>query len=322
MTKKTEITREVLKTAAIPPTKWRPITDDESAEAIEGLAAIVGKKQASQPSMVRRLGRLKDGDAFVLAIDTSTAQFPQNWVPCEGAPGSHAVAFPMETAVAILNSDVNPETQLQAMQERYDQYAAEQEQKRADEARRATEIRRNKDKAEAEARTCRASDWVLLSGWQRFAALLALAVEKRDPALAGEIRAVLAMNLSGSDEAFPRSPAWFSALNLDTLTGDHRAGLEGAARDERDRAILASCPPRTRDQIALMAGSDLHAQAEQWRLISESRRRESEMQATAEAASQPKAEARDVAEAHRAVPFRLSRDEAAQRAARVGKGAL
>jgi hypothetical protein len=315
-----EISRETLKAAAVPATKWRPVTDAESGEAIEALSALVGKK-ARQPSMVRRLGRLKDGGAFVLAIDVPTACFPQNWVPYEGAPGSHAVAFPMETAVAILNSDVNPEAQLQAMQERFDVYLKEQEQKAADEQKRATEIRRDKDKAEAEARTCRASDWGLLSGWQRGFALLALTVAKRDPVLADEIRAILGMNLSGSDAAFPRSPEWFSGLNLDTLDGATRAGLAGTAQSEKDAAVLASCPPQTLGQIRLMVGGDDHACAQQWRLISESRRREAESQVRAEAGEQARVATRDQVAADRAMPRRLDRDSLAQLAGQSGKGA-
>jgi len=316
---KIQVTREVLKTAAIPATAWRPIDDNEAPAAIEALAAIVGKKQASQPSMVRRLALAKDGASILLTVDVPV-KGGLGWYPWEGSPSFHSVAYPLEVGVAILQSPLNPEVELAEMRTRHDTYVREQEQKAADEARRASEIRKGKEKLEQERRVFRGDDWGLLCGWQRFAAALGLAVEKQSPELASAIRGVLAKSLAGADEDFPRA-RWSEGLALDGLDGSRRAGLEGAARDEKDRAILASCPPRTRDQISLMSGSDLHAQADQWRLIDDARRRERELQAQAAAGEQARVATRDQVAADRAMPRRLDRDSAAQRAAQVGKGA-
>jgi hypothetical protein len=181
--------------------------------AVAALAKAVGRL-SKQPSYQRRLACTVDGNTFLLVIENCRWREPRSIVPfddadafaCAGVP----VALPIESAVQLLQSDdANPEKELARRRAK----AAAREAATAERHRKEIEASRAEaerlQKAEEERVSFKAAAWAKLNPLEKFAARLAVAVEKDNPSLAAGIRA--AIDAPVSDDAFPRA-RWFESL--------------------------------------------------------------------------------------------------------------
>jgi len=221
---------------ALPRERWREPTNDEAAAGLQVLGKLVGKAEAASPTWVRRLAVTADGKAWLLMVNGSMVnQWP---LPPFGWPA----ALPMGEAVELLQSDRNPELELERQ--------LAQARKQQDEAAERTRRTRARQQAEAEARArleqerrdFRAAEWTLLVGWQRFACRLALAVEGAIPELARAIRAAVAAELvPDKADSFPRG-VWFEGLGVEGLDEGQREAAGRLAQGERDAWTVATVP--------------------------------------------------------------------------------
>jgi hypothetical protein len=261
MFKSPEITKESIAKAALPQSAWRPVRDEELEAAIDELTKLVSKREASKPTWTRRLGVLTNGGGFVVSVDVPRPVLMPEWQPHpEGVePAVVVVGYAMRFAVSLLQSDLSPEIELAARRAQQAKFNAEQAKKRAAEAAALEAKRQARAKLEQEARDYRAEDWKLLSGLQRFAARLALAVEPRDSKLAADLRGIVAQSLAGDEpDTFPRGN-WFAGLGLDGLSPQRRQDLVRAAQGERENIAIEEIPRDKLPPLRAMNGSDNRA---------------------------------------------------------------
>ena len=200
-----------------PIANFRRPTDDELGGLVDTLADLIGEK-AELPSWQRRLA-IGDGNEILLLLDV-----PTTWIsPGDGAhdvapePGQRLrdwlgfaqQAFPLNTAVELLAGRSNPELELTRRREilaKRDEIRAQHKAKKDAEA--AAEA---KEKKEAEERKTkwREPAWNNITPEQRLVLSMSLAVEKRDPALAEELRDLAA--LQGGFLPLPRTEWWLPA---------------------------------------------------------------------------------------------------------------
>jgi hypothetical protein len=292
---KPEITQETVDKAAIPAGRWRFVTDAEHADAVAALAEIVGKKTAAMPSWQRRLGVRTDGtEGFALAIEIPLIGIRgERYFGSAIPPKFSTVAYALSVGVAILQSSLNPEIELADRRAQHAEFLAEQDRKRAAEAEALRKHHADRAAAEQERATCRAGDWGLLARLERFATRLALAVESRDPALAADLRSIVAQSLTeegDGPETWPKTPAWFAGLGLETLSPDRRQDLQNGAADERMDAILRTVPPDKLPSLKLLHGSEKSALVRGWLALRHAILRERDRDgraASAKAAAEP-----------------------------------
>jgi hypothetical protein len=236
---KNEVNAQELLKQAVPTGHWRYILDNEHPAAIEALKAVLGR-EAKLPSWQRRLAVTADGATFLIVIDDCRWRHPSSiagWNELDvlnttGLP----TALPIEAAVQLLNSDQSPEKELQ----RRRALAAERDLKVAERAR----IEAEKARAEVaevnrerQARLDNRADiWEKLNPLQQFGARLALAVEKRDPKLAADIRT----SVDASPSDFPLGQWW--------------TGLDRTMEAIRVAAVYEIIPIETRTLLKLQHG--------------------------------------------------------------------
>ncbi|MGA7741182.1 MAG: hypothetical protein WBP56_14460 [Polyangia bacterium] len=257
---------------------WRQVTDEELPAALAALTEIIGKKTAAQPSMQRRLGIMRDGSAYVLALEIpADAIIGQPWHPSPNGPPQFTVCgFTIAKGLELLQGPLNPEAELTDRRRRYDEYQKAETAKRAAEARAIADVQAQRLNEEVERQKCHAGEWALLNSLERFAARLALAVESRDAGLAADLRKLVADRLAGADddaEAWPRNPAWCTGLALEGLPPERRQALAMQSQGEREIMELETVPRDKLPSLRLMAGDSRTAVLAYWKQISRAVRR-------------------------------------------------
>ncbi|MGC9986685.1 MAG: hypothetical protein ABSF35_24095 [Polyangia bacterium] len=256
---------------------WRQVTDEELPAALAALTEIIGKKTAAQPSMQRRLGIMRDGSAYVLALEIpADAIIGQPWHPSPNGPPQFTVCgFPIAKGVELLAGPLNPEAELTDRRQRYDQYLKGETAKRAAEAKAIADTQAQRLNEEVERQKCHAGEWALLNSLERFACRLALAVESRDAGLAADLRKLVADRLAGTDddaEAWPRNPAWASGLGLEALSAERRQDLAMMAQGERENATMETIPRDRLPSLKVMTGNSRTGIIAQWRAFTRANR--------------------------------------------------
>jgi hypothetical protein len=258
--------------------QWRAVTDDELPAALAALSDLVGKKTAAQPSWARRLGVLRDGTGFVLALEIVADEIiGLPWHPSPSGPPQFIVAgFPLAVGVELLQGPLNPEAELMDRRRRYSEYLAAQSAKAAAQAKASADQQASQAREDEERGRFHADDWRLLNEVQRLAVRLALALEPRDVALAGDLRALVRDSLTGLDddpESWPRTPAWCQGLGLEGLSAERRQALALEVVGERENRQLEQIPRDRLPSLKLMAGNDRAAVLAHWQQISRLNRR-------------------------------------------------
>jgi hypothetical protein len=194
--------------AAVPAGLWRLVTDEEHPQAIAALTKLIGR-EAKLPSWQRRLGTMSDGKGWILAIDALS--------PLYASPAPSAkvttirIGLPLAIGVEVLQSANSPEAEATRRQKAHEEHLkAEAEAKRIADEKAAAEVARTRKEREDRA-NFRADDWAAATPLERFCGLLALAVEKRDPKLAADVRAACAGAQNATD--FPKA-AWFEGIGV------------------------------------------------------------------------------------------------------------
>jgi hypothetical protein len=233
--------QELLK-QAVPTGHWAFVSDADHSSAVAALAKLIGR-ESKQPSWQRRLAISTDAaKTYLLVVDSCHWREPSSVVPFDDAD-SYAttalpVALPLEVGVQLLQSEANPELELARRRAKAAaREAARVERNRAEIARsraEAAEIAR----VEQERIDCRADNWAKLSPLEKFAARLALAVEKADPSLAAGIRA--AIDAPTSDDAYPRA-RWFE-------------GFPRILEDQRVAQVYAALPKEQEFALRMQYG--------------------------------------------------------------------
>ena len=249
----------------LPLATWRPIVDAEHDAAVAALAKITDKKTAAQPSMQRRLGILRDGSAYVLALEIVSEEIiGQPWHPSPAGPPQFIVCgFLLPVGVELLQGPLNPEAELNDRRQRYDQYLKGEAAKAAAQAKASADQQASQAREAEERGRFRADDWRLLNEVQRLAVRLALALEPRDAELAG---------IDDSVESWPRAN-WFAGLGLEGLSAERRQNLALQAVGERENALLEQIPRDRLPSLRLMAGGDRAAVIAHWAQFSRVSRR-------------------------------------------------
>jgi hypothetical protein len=171
------------------------------------------------PSWQRRIALDAESGELVLLLDV-----PRLWISTgDGAfvvapePGERLMSwlaaeqlgFPVETAVELLRGGASPELELsrrrQILKTRDEIRAAHQAEKDA----KAEAERKEREEAEARKTKWREPAWNNITPEQRLVLSMSLAVEKRDPALAEELRDLAA--LQGGFLPLPRTEWWLPA---------------------------------------------------------------------------------------------------------------
>jgi predicted nucleic acid-binding protein len=194
-------------------------TDAQMPACVDALAGVVGEGKASLPSWQRRLALDGTTGELVILLDV-----PRRWlstgdnayvVAPEPGPALAAwlaaeqVAWPVDTALALLAGSESPEAELERRREmvrvRDGIRAARQAEKDAKAATAA------KAEAEAEERVVvyREPAWEKLTNEQRLLIAVSLRLEVRDPALAADLRELAA--LQGGFMPLPRTRWWLPA---------------------------------------------------------------------------------------------------------------
>jgi hypothetical protein len=196
--------------AEIARSQWRLPTDEETKTGLAELEKLIGPKLAKAPGWLRRLCIIKASGA-VGCVVTHVRQAMHPEAPWRDSDDVHPVpiALPLASAVALLASAANPETELARRQRLVDEFYAAQEAKQKEnrarqEAEAAAVRRTNKERLDF-----KATEWAALNPLQRFGARLALTVQGRDPALAADIRAVMSIEAADPKGVlFPRGQWW------------------------------------------------------------------------------------------------------------------
>lgn len=177
---------------------WRAPSREEFPAGVSELRAVIGD-EANDPSWTRRLV-LVEGDAWALLVEECGQLPPYHDQFCTGFP----VAYLLVDGVAKLQGPDNPEGEL-----------ARRRAEKAAAAARAEEAQRQKREAaqlaaeearqlEKDKREFQGDSWDKLPGWRQLGFSLALAVEKRDPSLASDLRALASQRMLD----FPRCRWW------------------------------------------------------------------------------------------------------------------
>ena len=174
--------------------QYRTPTDEELKAGLVELEKLIGPKLSKAPGWLRRLCIIKStGNIGCVVTHCRQAMHPE--APWRDSDDLHPVplALPLAQAVALLASEKNPEIELARRQRLVDEFDAGQEAKqKANMERQAAEAAANAA-ALKERRDYKADDWEKkLSDPIRFVLKLAVLVEKRDPALAADVRSLIA----------------------------------------------------------------------------------------------------------------------------------
>ena len=171
---------------------WRPPTSDDIGIGMAALAEIIGDAESVRPIWTRRLVRAEPGGEWCLTIDQGgkpTFEKAAPWadpIQVQGFP----TAYPLPEAVAILRSPGNPEAVLVQRREACRVHEAEElaakAKKQAEEKARQTDAERLAD----DERKFNAAGWHKLDPWQQAFFAVAVRVERRDPDLAADLRAI------------------------------------------------------------------------------------------------------------------------------------
>jgi hypothetical protein len=264
--------KQAVEANVISQSRWRPIADLELDGALAELSKHVAKKEASKPSWARRLGIMLDGSGYVLTVEVcNDAIIGAPWFPARNCPPQCIVAgFPLAYGVELLGSPLSPEIELNDRRRRFEDFQKKEDEKRAAEAEKLRKFHADRE-SEYKIRTdCRAGDWALLNSLQRFAVRLAVTVEPRDAALAGDLRKLVSDSLSGADddtESWPRSPSWFTGLGLDELSPERRQDLQIGVQAEREVTAWEQVPPGKKPALQALSGGDRSAGLAHWRQI-------------------------------------------------------
>lgn len=206
--------------------QYRTPTDEELKAGLVELEKLIGPKLSKAPGWLRRLVFVKaSGNIGCVVTHVRQAMHPDQ--PWRDSDDTHPVplALPLAQAVALLASALNPEIELQRRQRLCDEFDAGQEAKqKANMERQAAEAAENR-RANKERADFKADDWEKkLTDPIRFALKLAVLVEKRDPALAADVRSLIAemdahakaiaKGQAGLD--FPRAKWWLDAVDAGT----------------------------------------------------------------------------------------------------------
>jgi hypothetical protein len=197
---------------------FRFVTEKELPSATESLGDLIGHTEAAQQCWQRRLC-VVDG-VFGLMLQTPALMIRQSDVFYAIAPEVEGgaltawlrvlpLAFPLAEGVALLQSEANPEAEIERRRlivEKRNSTRAEIAAKRQRASDQAAEANR-------ESTDFRQADWERgLTELGRFATGLALLVEKRDPALANDLRGLVANGSQSRDGRTPSSGLRFPRL--------------------------------------------------------------------------------------------------------------
>jgi hypothetical protein len=208
---------------------FRFVTEKELPAATESLGDLIGHTAAAQQFWQRRLC-VVDG-VFGLMLQTPTLMIRQSDVFYEIAPETEGgalaawlrvlpLAFPLAEGVALLQGEANPEAEIERRRlivEKRNATRAEIAAKRQRASDQAAEANR-------ESTDFRQADWErTLTELGRFGTALAKLVEQRDPALARDLRELVANGSQSRDGRtpstalrFPRLKWWQSTPQLDS----------------------------------------------------------------------------------------------------------
>jgi hypothetical protein len=203
--------------------QYRECSDSELKAGLVELEKLIGPKLAKAPGWLRRLVFVKSTKNIGCVVThVRQAMYPD--APWVDSDDTHPVplALPLASAVALLASEKNPEIEWQRRQRLCDEFDAAQEAKQKEnrarqEAEAAENRRANKERADF-----KADAWEkTLTDPIRFVLKLAVLVEKRDPALAADVRSLvaemdahakaIARGQPGLD--FPRAKWWTDAVD-------------------------------------------------------------------------------------------------------------
>jgi len=250
----------------IAPDLWRAVADSELSEAIAALSALLPKKTAASPSWTRRLARMRDGSAFLLVLQGAPPHFGE-WHPDMNPGGAVAVpmAFTLADGVRLLQAKDNPEVELARRIALMEKHRAEQAAKRQATKDAEAAVKAARAKAADEAKRFHAAAWAALPGPLRAMARLALAVEKREPELAADLRLAVAASLRADDASdFPRAP-WWEGIDLTAVP------KALTVEEQRDQATIAEIPHDKLVLLRCLVGNEPAAIAKRWREIQERR---------------------------------------------------
>jgi hypothetical protein len=163
---------------------------------IPALAAVLGDEtEAARLSWVRRLVRRKSDDAWLLTIadppflSYGDPRFTQPWLVPHATTGT-PFAYPLAEGVRILQSEDNPESEIERRRKLNEAHTAREEAHNL-EARNAEQARQAAiKKAQSDAATYRQAEWESLTREERMLFALGVAVKSHDPKLAAIIRGV------------------------------------------------------------------------------------------------------------------------------------
>jgi hypothetical protein len=235
---KAEVNAQELLKQAVSVGHWRFVNDDEHPAAVAALAKVIGR-ESKQPSWQRKLAVKADGSQFLIVID-DCPRHPGtiNWHDTmPEALKAIPTALPVAVGVQLLQSDANPEKELErrrALAKKREDEAAERQRAEIAKSRaEAAELQR----IAQERVDCRADVWAKLAPLAQFGARLALMIEKRDKDLAADIRACV----DASDD-FPRGSWW--------------VGLDRIMEAQRVADVLASIPEQSRVLLKIQHGNN------------------------------------------------------------------
>jgi hypothetical protein len=175
-------------------------SDAAYPKCVEALADVIGAEAAAMPSMQRRIALDGETGELLLLLDVPVQWFSPSSgeyvVAPEPGPKLDAwlafapLAFPVDTAVELLQGNASPELELsrrrQVLRTR-DELRAQHQAKKDAEAEAATKA---KEEAEERKVRWREQSWNELGAAGQLIVALALKIEERDPTLAGELRSV------------------------------------------------------------------------------------------------------------------------------------
>ena len=203
--------------------QYRECTDAELKAGLVELEKLIGPKLSKAPGWLRRLVFVKSTKNIgCIVTHVRVAMNPD--APWRDPDDLHPIpiGLPLAQAVALLASEKNPEVELQRRQRLVDEFDAGQEAKqKANMERQAAEAEATR-RAAKERSDFKADDWEKkLTDPIRFVLKLAVLVEKRDPALAADVRSLIAemdahvkaiaRGKPGLD--FPRGKWWLDAVD-------------------------------------------------------------------------------------------------------------
>jgi hypothetical protein len=203
--------------------QYRECSDSELKAGLVELEKLIGPKLAKAPGWLRRLVFVKSTKNIGCVVThVRQAMYPD--APWVDSDDTHPVplALPLASAVALLASEKNPEIEWQRRQRLCDEFdAAQAAKQKANRARQEAEAAENR-RANKERADFKADAWEkTLTDPIRFVLKLAVLVEKRDPALAADVRSLvaemdahakaIARGQPGLD--FPRAKWWTDAVD-------------------------------------------------------------------------------------------------------------